>query len=136
MFVRLLSIVLALGMLCSFSFAQTAKAQATTPRADYQAQIQDLSASTKAQIEALEAQIATATPQHQDELQLQIAETKRQGEISRLEILLQWAQDKGDAARVAEIEQALNNWRNPPQPQALPQIEKHAPAQSTTTSSK
>ena len=135
MFVRMLAFVSAVVLLASLSFAEGAKAPVQVSRTDYQTQIQDVSASTQAHVQALEAQVASAPPEQREALQRQIADTKRQGEISRLEILLNWAREKGDAARVTEIEQALNNWQNPPQPQQLPQIEKPAsvPTENSAT---
>ena len=125
MSMRVFKIMLLLLVGTSLCFGQASKAPSQTTRTDYQAQLQALSTTVEGQVSALEAEVAAAQPQDREELQRQIVETKKQGEISRLEILLQWAQERGDAARVAEIQTALDNWRNPPQPQQLPQIEKN-----------
>jgi hypothetical protein len=123
MSLRVVVFTLALLSLSALSFGQAAR-QPQTSRADYSAQLQALAADVSAQIQALETQAAAATPAQQESFQRQIGEVKRQGEIHRLEVLLEWAQTVGDQARVSEVEQALENWRNPPQPTNLPQIPK------------
>jgi hypothetical protein len=129
---KVLAIVSLLLVTSGLCFGQITKAQTPSARTDYQAQLQQLSTTVQSHVQSLETQLTAATPAQRDELQRQIVQTKRQGEISRLEILLQWARERGDTAKITEIEDALENWRNPPQTQSLPQIEKKGqPAQST-----
>jgi hypothetical protein len=136
MFMRVFSFVMAALLLTTLCFGQTATAPTDPSRADYQARLDQAATTVHTQIATLETQLTAAkTAAAQDDLQRQIQDMKRQGEIQRLEILLEWAQAKGDAARATEIEQALNNWRNPPQPQVLPQLEKGAAAPATKSES-
>jgi hypothetical protein len=130
------AVILALIVLTvtALSYGQAARQQASLTKADFQAQLQTLANDEQTQIQALETQIAAAAPAEQDNLQRQIAETKRQGEIHRLEILLNWANSEGDQARAAEVSQALENWRTPPQPQNLPQLPKGAERASNVKS--
>jgi hypothetical protein len=123
MSLRVVIVSLAILALTVLSYGQAAR-QSQAPLADYSAQLQAASSDVAARIQALEAQAASSQPAEQESIQRQIAETKRQGEIQRLKILLEWAQSTGDQARTGEIEQALNNWRNPPQPTNLPQLPK------------
>jgi biopolymer transport protein ExbD len=135
MFVRVFSILLTVMLATALCFGQATKAQVTAPQASYDVQLQELATNVQTQIQAIEAQIAAAQPQDREALQRQIADVKKQGEINRLEIMLQAARDKGDAARVTEIQQALENWRNPPQPQ-VQQVTKDPnsrPAEQTTS---
>ena len=125
MSLRVMVFALTCMIVSAMSYGQVARQQVQAEKTDYQAQLQTAATDEQAQIQALEAQIASASPTDQENLERQIADTKRQGEIHRLEILLNWANSVGDVARAQEVSQALENWRNPPQPpQNLPQLPK------------
>ncbi len=85
-------------------------------------QIETLQATTQAHIDALLMQMEGLEPAQKQELERQIVDLKQQGEIDRLTLLLESAQAADDANRVADIQKALDFWKNPPQTQILPQI--------------
>jgi hypothetical protein len=112
------------------SFGQTAATPKLT-RAEYQAQLLNVEQFNQRQVQALQTQVEAAQPQDREALQRQIQNMKREGEIQRLGILLKWAKDEGDAARVAEVEKALDLWVNPPQPRDLPAVTRTIPTENT-----
>jgi uncharacterized protein YecA (UPF0149 family) len=112
--------------------SQAAQETAKTA-SDFQSHIQSLETETQMQIAALETQISKADGQNREQTDRQIMEVKRQAEISRLNILLDWAHAEGDEARAAEIVQALSHWLNPPQTQQLPTVSRENVAPGTET---
>lgn len=84
-------------------------------------QLQTLQAATQAQIDAVMLEMKDQAPAAKADLERRIVELKHQGEISRLTLLLDAAHAAGDAARVADLQKALEQWQNPPQMQILPQ---------------
>ena len=122
MFARVFTFVtflLLVGGLCFGQAPQATKAPTSSYGVDHQAQLQKLFNSTQAQIQALEMQIASASPRARDSLEVRVAEVKTQSEIRRLEILPQVAREKSDDAKIAELERAIDYWRNPPQPRPV-----------------
>jgi hypothetical protein len=114
-----LCIALCLAAMISTAWAEKSDTKAKT---DYKAQLQNLEQQTQDAVKALDEQAASQDPESRQAIQLQIQELKRQGEINRLSILLEWANTDGDQARALEIQQALNQWQNPPQTHQLPTI--------------
>jgi hypothetical protein len=106
-------------------FAQ--EAAPTVKATDDFAQLQALEQETHFQIQALEEQLATATPQDAEAIQQRVADLKFQYEIRRLTILLQQAEAQGNEVRAAEIRHALDNWLNPSQPQITAPVSRPAP---------
>ncbi|MFZ5434679.1 MAG: hypothetical protein ACOZB3_13010 [Calditrichota bacterium] len=100
-------------------------AQEKSTATDYSIRIASVETETQARIEALASEIENTDPATRDAVGRQIEQLKREGEIRRLEILLEWAQTDGDARRISEAEHALNQWRNPPQTQELPELPKN-----------
>jgi multidrug resistance efflux pump len=112
-------------ILVSAAFAQQKTEASKVPQGDFRARLEASEAQIQTSISSLEAQLSSAESADADALQRQIIDLKHQGEIDRLHILLEWAGSTGDAARVAEIQNALNQLQNPPQMQATPQQTKN-----------
>jgi hypothetical protein len=110
--------------MCAMSLPWLALGQTTATMTDYQARIQIAAQETQAQIATLETQVAGSKTIDREALEQRIVEVKKQGEITRLTILLEWAQSSGNSAKVEEIQRALDQWTNPPQPKDLPIIPK------------
>jgi len=113
-------------VLSSSAIAQTKAVEApkNTVATDYHARLEASATQLQTRIGVLEAQLADPNTKDRESIERQIVEMKRQGEIDRLQILLDWARAQGDASRVEEIQQVLNQWQNPPQPQHLPEAVK------------
>jgi hypothetical protein len=102
----------------------------------FKARLQNLSETAQAQVVALDDQVASALDENaKADLEQKIEALKRQTEIQRLQILLEWAQAAGDETRANEVQTALNMWLNPPQPQVMPQVDREIPAPAVTPSS-
>ena len=103
---------------------------------EYKSRMQNLRQSTQEQVTALSQQIEGMTEQSKiADLEHQIETIKHDAETHRLEILLEWAQAAGDEARVTEVQTALESWINPPQPEAVPNLERTvAPEKKIETS--
>jgi hypothetical protein len=84
---------------------------------DYKAQLQSLETETQMKIGTLNDQIEKADASTREDLDKQIVTLKHDAETQRLTILLNWATSEGNQARIAEVQKALDNWVNPPQPQ-------------------
>lgn len=95
---------------------------------DYRTRLETNSAETQAEISALETELASAESRDHESLERQLIELKRQGEIRRLTILLEWANAEGDASRAAELQMALANWTTPAAAKPLPENAKSARA--------
>ncbi|MBU0509076.1 hypothetical protein KKH27_09610 [bacterium] len=118
---RMMTTLFVLLLIALPTWPQSPEALKASPT-DFQARIVEAEANTHLQIEALTAGMETLDPAQREALDRQCVEIKRQGEIQRLEILLEWAQAEGDEVKVTEVRQALETWRNPPEGQVLPQI--------------
>ena len=128
---RMVLFSVAMMALVTFAFAAPTSVDAE----QFKARLQNLNATAQAQVAALDELAAAATDESaKADLEHQVMALKRQTEIQRLQILLEWAQAAGDEVRVAEVQTALNNWINPPQPQVMPQVERDIPAVKTTPS--
>jgi hypothetical protein len=128
-----------MALLLSVSaFAQT-KAESATPSntTDYRARLEASSTQIQTGIQALETQLAAAAPEDRPAFDRQIIAMKKQGEISRLQILLEWANAEGDAAKVSEVQTALTNLTTPVESKRLPELEKgpRAPADAALKTS-
>jgi hypothetical protein len=121
---KVIVIALTFVLLSAASFGQDAQRFEKATNSTYDLALQQSVADVQARLKALEHQIAGAQPAQIESLQKQVSDVKQAGEIRRLEILLKWAEDEGDAARISEIQRALENWRNPPRPKQLPQLPK------------
>jgi hypothetical protein len=115
-----------LALLCAtVVFAQEAVPAA--PASDYPAQLQSLEQETQLQLHALEERRVTAGAQAAEAIEVQVADVKFQYEIRRLTILLEQAEAQGDNAGAAEVRRALDNWLNPPIPEAAAPVDRSAP---------
>ena len=103
----------------------------------FKTRLAELEKATQDQVAALTVQMEAAKEEGASEkLAKEAMEIKLQGEIQRLEIILEWAQAEGDEARIAEVQEALYNLVNPPPPVKLPEIQTEkniAPSQSEQT---
>lgn len=120
----------AMALLISISaFAQT-KAETTqlSQATDYDARLEASATQIQTGIQALETQLSAASPEDRPALDRQIVALKKQGEIDRLHILLDWANAEGDAARASEIQAALSNWNMQAEHKRLPELSKGARA--------
>jgi len=106
-------------------WAQQAEKSAQATQ-DFQTRINAVEAETQAQVEALAAQANDPDPAVRQQVDKRIEGLKQQGEIRRLEILLEQAQAEGDNDKAAEVQQALDMWRNPPQTKSLPLVPRDA----------
>ncbi len=112
-------VLVAVFAIASGSFAdQTKQVKAS----DFTARMEVLKNETREQISTLEEQMASLTATEQESVQAQIMDLKRNAEISRLEILLEWARAENNDEKILEVEQALNNWLNPQVQKNLPEI--------------
>jgi hypothetical protein len=120
-------------------FVMTALSQDTKEQAqkaiDYKAQLQSLEQETQLQIKTLSEQLESAELKDRETLDKQIIDIKHNAEIQRLTILLDWAKAEGDQARIAEVQKALDNWVNPPQPQQLPTVDRSSDTPGVQTDS-
>lgn len=116
-----------MAALCLATMLAYATAAPTTVNADeYKIRLDEVSSVSQAQVAELSEKVETAESGAQrDDFQRQIEDVKRQAEIQRLNILLEWAEAEGDVERIAEVRSALDQLMNPPQPQVLPEVEKH-----------
>lgn len=90
----------------------------------YETRLAELEKATQDQVASLSEQMAATKDEASNEkLASQAMEIKLQGEIQRLEILLEWAQAEGDEARIGEVQEALDHLLNPPAPVNLPEIQ-------------
>ena len=102
-------------------------------RAEFETRIEANKLETQSKIAVLEAGLDALGADDQTDLQRQITELKRQSEIARLNILLDWATMEEDQERIAEVEGALQNWLNPPQSVTPPSLYSAPGPQSGTS---
>ena len=116
-----------MAALCLATMLAYATAAPTTVNADeYKIRLDEVSSVSQAQVAELSEKVETAESGAQrDDFQRQIEDVKRQAEIQRLNILLEWAEAEGDVERIAEVRSSLDQLMNPPQPQVLPEVDKH-----------
>lgn len=120
---------IAIFVLVVFTSAGSIWAAPAPAQNPYMERIEDLRNLTQQTVSQLSQQAATVSGSELAAIEASIADVKRQGEISRLRILLEWAQADGDVARAAEVQQVLDQRLNPAQPQQLPQVPRNdAPA--------
>jgi hypothetical protein len=110
--------LVALFALSAFAQSKTGSPPAIQPT-DFQARIEASQAQAQSEIRAIEHQMETASPAERDILGRKITAVKLDAEIARLQILLDWARTENDAARVAKLEQALDQSKTPPQTRKL-----------------
>jgi hypothetical protein len=125
---KMKAIALICGVLALLCVSLVAFAQQIAPIVDsplsaaVHARLEANDTQVQSDIQSLEAQRESASAPERETIERQIADRKNQGEISRLEILLEDAQTRNDAARTEQIRAALNVVKNPPRPQSTPQI--------------
>jgi hypothetical protein len=131
-----LAVKMSLVMCATVVMAAVAFSAPTSVNADeYKARLQNLANTAQTQVLALEDKIAATTDETvKEDMEHQIMDLKRQSEIQRLQVLLEWAQASGDEARIADVQTALNNWLNPPQPRVMPQVDRDIPAPNSVPS--
>ncbi len=112
-------VVLALLALTCVAFADAQKVNNANL---YQSQVDQLKLDTRSEIDALNQQLEGVSAEEQEQIHAQIQALKLQSEISRLEILLEWARSENDEARIVEVETALQNFLNPPVKHNLPDV--------------
>lgn len=116
-------VVFSLMILCwsTLGTAQDSESSAA-PILSYPERICALESETQAQT-ALLAKQAETNPTQRELFEKQIIHLKKQAEINRLEILLEWAEAEGNSNKAAEIRRSLEQWRNPvvrPKPSHVP----------------
>lgn len=70
-------------------------------------QLQELGRITQSEISAIEMELKSCTPDERESIELKIISIKNHAEISRLEILLVDAQERGDDVRAEQVRKAL-----------------------------
>ena len=127
-----LFVMVALVLVATYAWAAPGAVNAQ----EYQSRLEALKSNTQSQVATLSEEAAATTDvAQQEKIAARIIELKRQSEIERLQILLEWAEADADEARIIEIQEALTQLVNPPQPQALPQIERDADGKATSPAS-